>query len=582
MDTEVKFTIVGGGLSATAMLIEFVGKAGRYASKRQLDPSTIGIQIFEKQHSFGPGFAHNDYFALPFHITNMCASDMGILDDEPNDFQRWVIENSEKLKSRFPWFQDDVRGTDVHESGCNHYPRAIMGEYLKTRFQAAVKMATQAGLKIRLYPRSEVVDIKQKDNKLCLCARDLSNDKHFSTDTDHVLLATGHWSEKNNSENYFNSPWPADKLLRNIPENEPIAVIGTSLSAIETLLTLTSDGEFRRSPAGQLVFRPSDKHRTFSLYSRRGLLPKVRGKTGGRKNKYLNRRNLDRLLSENGGVLTLEAIFNLLNSELEDGYGHPIDWQEIIDPTGKPVDLLQKYLIDAIHGDGPDGELIWQTILIQSFDIVRDIYLNLSAEDRRQFDKNYTSVFFTHAASQPVVNAEKLLALMQAGIVQVRKLGENYRLTKNSTSGCYEFIYEDNRGQLMKDAYRYVVNARGQQKSLATNPSALVQNLIKSGTLRIEKILSAGSTADDAANESSETKKSGGVHKLGSLLIDPETHRVLKVEPDREAKKSNRIYAVGAMTRGQIINASMARGIVQATSKIADDLLKDLIRTYKG
>ena len=58
------------------------------------------------------------------------------------------------------------------------------------------------------------------------------------------------------------------------------------------------------------------------------------------------------------GVLTLEAIFNLLNSELEDGYGHSIDWQEIIDPSGKPIDLLQKYLIEAIHGDGPDGELI--------------------------------------------------------------------------------------------------------------------------------------------------------------------------------------------------------------------------------
>ena len=558
------------------MLIQFVGKVHRYALQRQLDPSIIGIQIFEKQNIFGPGFPHNDNFVLPFHITNMCASDMGILDDEPNDFQLWVIENSEKLRSRFPWFQDDAVRADHIEKECNHYPRAIMGEYLKTRFQAAVQMAAQVGLSIRLYPRSEVVDIKQKDSKLCLFVRDLSDDSYFSSYADHVLLATGHWFEKNNQENYFNSPWPADKLLRNIPENARIAVIGTSLSAIETLLTLTADGEFIRSPTGQLVFTPSEKHRTFSLYSRRGLIPKVRGKTGGRNNKYLNRKNLDRLLSETGGVLTLEAIFNLLNSELEDGYGHSIDWQEIIDPSGKPVDLLQKYLIDAIHGDGPDGELIWQTILVQSFDIVRDIYLNLSAEDRRQFDKNYTSVFFTHAASQPVVNAEKLLALMQAGIVQVRKLGKHYRLIKNSISGRYEFIYKDDQGILTKDAYRYVVNARGQEKSLRTNPSALVKNLIQSDTLQIEKIQLAGSTADDDPNESSETKISDSAYKLGSLLIDPETHRVLEVNSDKEAKRSNCIYAVGAMTRGQIINASMARGIVQATSRITDDLLKDL------
>jgi uncharacterized NAD(P)/FAD-binding protein YdhS len=582
VDTEVNFTIIGGGLTATAMLIQFVGKLDRYASQRRLDPSTIGIKIFEKQNIFGPGFPHNDNFILPFHITNMCASDMGVLEDEPNDFQLWVIENFEKLRSRFPWFQDDARGAGRIGNECNHYPRAIMGEYLKARFQAAFQTAAQVGLKIQLYPSSEVVDIKRCDNKLRLCVRDLSDDRYFSSDTDHVLLATGHWSEKNNSENYFNSPWPADKLRRNIPENAKIAVIGTSLSAIETLLTLTSDGEFRRSSTGRLVFRPSDKHRTFSLYSRRGLLPKVRGKTGGRKNKYLNRRNLDRLLSENGGVLTLETIFNLLNSELEDGYGHPIDWQEVMDPSGEPVDLLQKYLIDAIRGDGPDGELIWQTILVQSFDIVRDIYLKLSAESRRQFDKSYTSVFFTHAASQPVVNAEKLLALMQAGIVQVRKLGKNYRLTRNNISGCYEFFYKDNRGQLVKDAYRYVVNARGQQKSLATNPSALIKNLIRSGTLQIEKFQSAGSTANDDPHESIENHILGSVHKLGSLLIDPETHRVLEVKSDREAKRSNCIYAVGAMTRGQIINASMARGIVQATSKVADDLLQNLIKVYEG
>jgi len=38
---------------------------------------------------------------------------------------------------------------------------------------------------------------------------------------------------------------------------------------------------------------------------------------------------------------------------------------------------------------------------------------------------------------------------------------------------------------------------------------------------------------------------------------------------------------VGAMTRGQIIDASMARGIVQATSRIADDLVDHLIRAQQ-
>jgi len=102
--------------------------------------------------------------------------------------------------------------------------------------------------------------------------------------------------------------------------------------------------------------------------------------------------------------------------------------------------------------------------------------------------KNYTSVFFAHAATQPAVNAEKLLALMKAGIVAVYKLGEDYRLVRDEAKECYEFIYRDNRGSLKRDAYSYVVNARGQEKSLETNPSALAKNLLKSGTVQIEEI----------------------------------------------------------------------------------------------
>ncbi|MEE4600260.1 MAG: hypothetical protein V2J65_03185 [Desulfobacteraceae bacterium] len=50
----------------------------------------------------------------------------------------------------------------------------------------------------------------------------------------------------------------------------------------------------------------------------------------------------------------------------------------------------------------------------------------------------------------------------------------------------------------------------------------------------------------------------------------------------KEITKSSNLYAVGAMTRGQIIDASMARGIVKATSRIADDLVHYLTRICGG
>jgi len=572
------FAIIGGGLTATAMLCQFVNRAHEKAAMGHLDPSTVGIQVYEKLDTFGPGFPHNDTFALPFHITNMCASDMGIFVDKPNDFQDWVNDNSDKLQKHFTFFRDFSFEQAGARQECNHYPRAIMGEYLKTRFQEAVISAREAGLAVYLYPESEVVDLKKKGKGICLNIKDLSTGNYFSGDADRVLLATGHWFEKHDQDNYFTSPWPAQKLLREIPLNANVAIIGTSLSAIETLLTLTKDGKFVRSDSGELSYRPSANSRKFFLYSRRGLLPKVRGKMGQHQNRFFNRENMNRLLSEHRGRLTLDSIFKLLNTELETAYGQPIDWEEIVNPTGKPVDLLQGYVDDAVNGDGPNGELIWQTILHQSFDMVREIYLNLTLEDRKRFDDNYTSVFFTHAATQPAINAEKFLALMKADITEVLKLGKNYQLVKNEVNDYFEFSYRDNEGNLKRDAHRYVVNARGQAKALETNPSALVRNLLQRGTVQIKEYRPADRGHDITADPAIAGETT---YKTGSIWIDPETHQIMQIGPDNTVTRSSFIYAVGAMTRGQIIDASMARGIVQATARIADDLVAYLIRTQQ-
>jgi uncharacterized NAD(P)/FAD-binding protein YdhS len=574
---QFNIAIIGGGLTATAMLCRLVQCVRKKIRQGRLDPAGIGIQIYEKQDTYGPGFPHSERFVLPFHITNMCASDMGILHGEPGDFQDWVTQNSDRLATRFAWFRGTSSRSVAAGHECNHYPRAIMGEYLKTRFEEALQLAQSLGLDVKLFSGSEVVDLRFCGDRISLSIKTLNSGDVFSRNADRVLLATGHWFENDDRDRYFASPWPSAKLLGSIPEGARVAVIGTSLSAIETLLTLTSDGKFIRSRTGELVFAPSENPRRFCLYSRRGLLPKVRGKTGTRRNRFLNRENIDRLLSENRGELNLETVFSLLNSDLEDAYGHPVDWREVIDPTGDPADLLQGYLHEAINGDGPHGEIIWQTVLHQTFDMVREIYLNLTMEDRRRFDEGYTSVFFTHAATQPSVNAEKLLALLRAGIVEVVKLGETYRLVKDDAANSSELIYRDNRGNLKKDTYRYVVNARGQEKSLETNPSALAQNLIKSGTVIIEEL-----RPDAQANHSDHhfaqvSESAGQCHKTGSIWIDPATHRIMQIGPDRKIIRSNAIYAVGAMTRGQIINASMVRGIVQATSRVADDLINCLL-----
>ena len=80
------FAIIGGGLTATSMLHQFVEILQRESDQILAKLPKIQIQIFERQETFGPGFPHNDRNVLPFHITNMCAKDMGIRLENPADF----------------------------------------------------------------------------------------------------------------------------------------------------------------------------------------------------------------------------------------------------------------------------------------------------------------------------------------------------------------------------------------------------------------------------------------------------------------------------------------------------------------
>ncbi len=562
------FAIIGGGLAGTAMLCQWVERLRQEKVKTPPQAFQVKIKVFEKRGVFGPGFPYSDDFMRPFHITNMCASDMSIIKGKPDDFENWVRTNSKILGQRFPRYDDECSNWEGASHACRHYPRIIMGEYLKARFRQAVKKARQMGAAVDLYPNCEVVDLQPNKGKINLSVRNLADQHLFSECVDFVLLATGHWFEKDDPPNFFNSPWPAQKLLDHIPPGAKVGVIGTSLSAIETVLTLTSDGNFFRSHTGELIYSPPSHSRRIGLYSRRGLLPKVRGKTGVRRNTYFNRKNLERLLSEKRGRPILKNVFDLLRLEMEDAYQQTIDWRAVVTPPGRPVDRLAGYLDDAIHGDGANGELLWQTVLYQGLDMARELYLNLELEEKRVFDRDYTFIFFTYAAPQPRINAEKLLALMQAGVVSVHRLGQDYDITRNDATDDYEITYRNSQGGLSKDAYPYVVNARGQKTSMRTNPTRLARNLLQANRVLTDEIRPKGRSVDSDRQ---------AALRAGNLRIDPKTHQVITLETKGNLLRSSNIYAVGAMTRAQIINASMASAIVSATDRIADHILSSII-----
>jgi len=558
-----RFAIIGGGLTGTSLLCQLVDELARMGEAGRLFGSRLGIDVFEKGAEVGPGLPHSSAYVLPFHITNMCARDMTVRIASPDDFQQWVASNKEVLSHRFDQSEHDFSVSGKVDEHCAHYPREVMGEYLKNQLDDAAQRAEEIGIEVKIWSRCEVVDLwGEKTNIYLTVAEDQRGRKRVGP-FQGALLATGHWFDSSPIDNYFTSPWPASKLLNAIPSGAEVGVIGSSLSAIETALTLSAEGRFHRLSGGRLRYVKPDKPRRLTLFSRQGLLPRVRGRIGSRRNRYFTSERLQRLMGERPNQLTLMELFHLLDQELSAAYGAPIDWQEILDPSESPVHILRQDIDRAVKGDGSEGELVWQTVLVQIFPVVRELYLSLSRAERQRFDREFNTLFFIHAATQPAINAEKLLALMEAGIVEVKKLGKDYRFACNESSGKFEFHYTGPDGHELCDIFPYCVDARGQPRSIETDSSELTKSLLARKLILTETRTSAGDDPEASPG-------------MGSILIDPDTHRVVVASTDSTSNPNLHLFAVGAMTRGQIIDSSMALGLARSTAKVAICIIEKL------
>ena len=560
----LKFCIIGGGLTGTSMLCQFVAVLAEGLRLGKMPQRALEIHIIEKNRVFGPGFPHSDRQAMSFHLINMCARDMSILLANPNDFQSWADRHMDHMAKRFSTVEDFVVAVEGPDSDCRHYPRPVMGEYLKARFSQAVSVAEEMGIRVRLYPEHEVTNLFEAANeRVQIKVLNLESGVEADLLANRVLLATGHWFEKGNDDGYFVSPWPAGYLQSAIPEGADVAIIGTSLSAIDAVLTLTAAGSFSLTASGELNYHPSAKTRKLTLYSRKGLLPTVRGRNGPYRNRFLTAVNVQALMKREG-ELSLDDIFALLKRDLDEAYGRPFPINGVIALEGSTKERLQKHIHEAMNGDGPKGEILWQTVLQQIFPFVRQLFLALSREERVRFERDFSTLFFTHAAPMPPVNALKMLALMEAGIVTVRQTRESSFTIKD---GHFSFFFKGPHGEKMEAVHPYVVDARGQGRFYNQNPQVLAVNLLESGTVEIEPLgLESGKekmTSGSAVKEH--------MNGTGSLWVDPRTHHVRRTGTDGHETLSKCIYAVGAMTRGQIIDASMAHGSAVSTQAIAEE-----------
>ncbi|MBK9595881.1 MAG: FAD/NAD(P)-binding protein, partial [Rhodocyclales bacterium] len=483
-----RIAVIGAGLTGTSFLWQL---ASRLEDSK---PQEASIDIFERHADPGPGLPHNPLYVLPCHITNMCARDMGIVAEDPRDFQTWVDAWRARAigadRSDFP----EAEQANTPDPDCQHYPRAWMGEYLKARFTAAVGRIEAAGVRVRVRTRCEVTDLRLRDSSFELSCTPETGSPAPHERYDRVLLATGHWFSPQTEPRVIPSPWPASRLAQQIPPGAEVAVLGSSLSAIETVLALTLEGTFSRANSGRLVCRPGPQPRRLTLLSRRGQLPRVRGRLGTRVNQVLTPEALRRLIRERHGQLTLAELASLLEAELGLAYGNPWDWRSLSLPRGGAEAALRQSLQLACSGDGPGGEVLWQTVLAPALSLASALRRLAPAGAGASITTG--PLFFLHGPLT-AANAEKLLALIDAGLVRIVTLGQSYRFESREQG----VIIEQSGAAGVEQAWHFdwLVDARGQPGAYAASPEPLARALVAHGELALSTGLFAGLRIDQRA-----------------------------------------------------------------------------------
>ncbi|MDH4471513.1 MAG: FAD/NAD(P)-binding protein [Fluviicola sp.] len=451
----INIVIVGGGVSGIALLKALKEDANHLSLK-----SLIKITIIEKK-TIGTGLAFSTN--IPTHIINMPAQTMGFSKSDKSDFHKWCA-SKEHIQIN-------------HNS--TYLARKLYGKYLE---EVSEKILLNT-------PSSTIVSTVLKDEVQAIVREEIGFTvycmNHAEVKADYVILAIGienttsylNWE---NDANYIKSPWCSEKLNK-IPKNDSVAILGSGLTAIDTVISLIHQGH-----QGKI-----------KLFSRNGLLPRVQS-TIPTPHKSSIEQKLRALLNESMSKLTFKEVFRVIITTIREESGL-LDWTLHRRPSITPQQILQNDIIDS------SKTLIWQQVLAQSTAVICDIWHALPHSERMLFDKHLKSLWMTNRHPMPKENALFLLNLFE------NKQLEVMRLCKSITDKM-EF-------QTFKEYAdcSWVINGTNVSEDITQIQSPLMKQLIESHM--IHPHINGGINSDYATHEASDVfgQKTKNFFVLGQL-----------------------------------------------------------------
>jgi uncharacterized NAD(P)/FAD-binding protein YdhS len=488
----IKLAIIGGGPSAVS-IIEAV-------SQNQALRGCIDITVFE---AF-PRLWHGQPFQPDGDevLANVPMTGMSLRADDREYGVRWLRDH----------------GYHAYTSESSYPPRWLVGQYLQDCAGKAIERLEKSGSRVRVEMLA-VTGLESREEKLW--AR--CNDRKIGP-FDQAVLCLGTSPphdpyQLSGTPGYVYRPYPLRSSLAGIPQDASVAIVGSGLTAVDTVMALRA-----RAHQGPIT-----------LVSRTGTLPTVRSSSVRHEYKYLNKSQLETVVDREG-ELRLTDIIALLKAEL-DSVGIDINALTAdLANNSTPVRQLRSDLERARKGD-PGWTLARNGIIGSG----KDSWYLLREEDKA-IVKSYHQILMRQCCPMPLSTGERLLEMFDAGQLDlIRKVTSIHR-NQHKGSG-FEVIAERN---ISADI------VIGASTSAAHEPASVARPLVNS-------LIAQGLATPNL---------------LGGLRVERNTARLL----NEQGVSDHRLHALGGLTSGDFL---FTFGIVAIVAH-ADSIVRDIATAVRS
>lgn len=426
------------------------------------------IDVFEKNSVLGAGMPYSQEGACDEHITNVSDNE---IPDIVTSIKEWIQTVDQALLQRF-----GIEVEKFHEYKV--LPRLLFGAYLADQFAQLELRAQSLGITTRIHAGSLVTDIvDDPQHKTVTVSIDGRREMTF----DCIVICTGHrWPRLHEGKipGYFDAPYPPCKLKLTI--DHPVAIKGASLTAIDAIRTLARhNGRFIASEKDQLSYElhPGSQGFRLVIHALDGLLPAIRFHLEDShlsKDTLLTEAEIARHIADNDGFLSLDFMFDhnfkeRLREKEPAFYAQiaPLNLEQFVElmmgmrEQEDPFVLFRAEYQEAAQSIRRRESIYWKEMLATLSFALNYPAKYLSAEDMQRLQQVLMPLISIVIAFVPQGSSRELLALHEAGVLELIAVGKESKILPNESGGI---TYQYNTGDKAATHFKTYVDCTGQPR----------------------------------------------------------------------------------------------------------------------